>query len=184
MKLKEASLVKGEDDELENEHRMLVQHEKLYSAVEDVYKNLSEGSNGALSGLRSSLNASAEAAEIDPELDNISSRLSNAFYEIEDISETFRDYLLKDNYSPEKLAECENRLSVIHKLKKKYGGSVEEVLSFLKDSEEKLLRIENYEEDKSSLLEKSAALEKGYFEISRSCFRFQKGKRSYSWTAY
>ena len=166
--IKEASLVPGEDDELENEHRMLVQHEKLYSAVEEVYKNLSEGSKGALSGLRSSLNASAEAAEIDPELESASSRLSEAFYEIEDISETFRDYLLKDNYSPERLAECENRLSVIHRLKKKYGSSVGEILDFQKESEGKLLRIENYEEDKSSLLKKASALEKDILQSAEA----------------
>ena len=158
--IKEASLIPGEDEELENEHRMLVQHEKLYSSVEEVYKNLSESSGGALSELRSSLNASSSAAEIDPELESFSSRLTEAFYEIEDISETFRDYLLKDSYSPERLAECEQRLAVIHRLKKKYGSSVSEVLEFLKDSEEKLDRIENYEEDRSSLQEKAVKLEK------------------------
>ena len=158
--IREAELSAGEDEELESEHRMLVQHEKLYSSVEEVYKNLSESSGGALSELRSSINASSSAAEIDSELESISSRLSEAFYEIEDISETFRDYLQKDNYSPERLAECEQRLAVIHRLRKKYGSTVTEVLEFLKDSEEKLNRIENYEEDRSSLQGKAALLEK------------------------
>ncbi len=158
--IREASLSPGEDEELENEHRMLVQHEKLYSAVEEVYTNLSESSSGALSGLRYSLNASSAAAEIDPELENPSSRLAEAFYEIEDIAETFRDYLTNDNYSPERLASCEERLSVIHRLKKKYGSTVNDILAFLKESEKKLEKIENYEEDMSSLRKKASELEK------------------------
>ena len=158
--IKDASIVPGEDEDLENEHRLLVQHEKLYSSVEETYQKLSESSEGALSLLRASLGSSQSASEIDPELKGVSSRLGEAFYEIEDISETFRDYLLKDSYSPERLSECEERLSVIHKLKKKYGPTAADVLDYLKKSEERLERIENYEEDRDSLIKKASLLEK------------------------
>ena len=158
--IKDASIVPGEDEDLENEHRLLVQHEKLYSSVEETYQKLSESSEGALSLLRASLGSSQSASEIDPELKGASSRLGEAFYEIEDISETFRDYLLKDSYSPERLSECEERLSVIHKLKKKYGPTAADVLDYLKKSEERLERIENYEEDRDSLIKKASLLEK------------------------
>ena len=153
---------------------MLVQHEKLYSAVEDVYKNLSESSGGAISSLRLSLNASETAADIDSELEDVSSRLSDAFFEIEDISDSFRNYLLKDNYSPERLAECEERLSVIHRLSKKYGSSVVEILDFLKESEEKLERIENYEEDRSSLQKKASDLEQGILSEAEAVSSIRK----------
>jgi len=158
--IKDASIVPGEDEDLENEHRLLVQHEKLYSSVEETYQKLSESSEGALLLLRASLASSQSASEIDPELKGASSRLGEAFYEIEDISETFRDYLLKDSYSPERLSECEERLSVIHKLKKKYGPTAADVLDYLKKSEERLERIENYEEDRDSLIKKASLLEK------------------------
>ena len=166
--IQEASLTAGEDEDLENEHRLLVQHEKLYNSVEEVYKNLSEGSGGALSGLRVSLNSSVESAEIDPALKTISERLSEAFYEIEDISETYRDYLLKDNYSPERLSECEERLAVIHKLKKKYAPTVSDILLFRDESAEKLEKYENYEEDRDELRDKILSLEKEVLKNAES----------------
>ncbi len=158
--IKNASLNKGEDIDIENEHRLLVQHEKLFNSIDEVYKNLSESSGGALSFLRTSMTASSVCGSIDPQLNSISERISNAFYEIEDIAETYRDYLMRDDYTPERLSECEERLAVIHRLKKKYGATVSDILDYLASAEEKLERLENYEEDREDIRKRISQLEK------------------------
>ena len=98
---------------------MLVEHEKLFRYVAESRDGLSESATGIIPRLKNTMNASSAAAAIDESLMPLSERLSNAFFEIEDIAELLRDYVLKDNFSPARLAKCEERIAVIHRLKKK-----------------------------------------------------------------
>ena len=155
----EANLLENEDEDLENEHRMLLQHEKLFKAVEEVYNNLSESGSGVLSRLRIAVNSAETSAEIDNKLQELSGRLSACYFEAEDIAETYRDYLLGDDYSPQKLAACEDRLAVIHRLKKKYGHSIITILEYRDNSGKKIEQLENYEINREELQNKIKKLE-------------------------
>jgi DNA repair protein RecN (Recombination protein N) len=155
-----AKLKKGEEAELEAEERLLAQHEKLFASVDQAHESLSGSeAGGALAGLRH-LRSSLEAAvAIDPVLSDLSRRADDAFYELEDIADSLRHYLGGLRYSPERLEEIESRLAEIHKLKKKYGASVEEVLDRLEEDSLRLSRLETWEEDKEGLAAEIAALE-------------------------
>ncbi len=167
-----AKLKRGEESELEAEELLLAQHEKLHGAVGQAHESLVGGGSGAalapLRHLRSSLEA---ASAIDPGLFDMSRRADDAFYELEDIADSLRRYLENQRYSPERLEEIESRLAEIHKLKKKYGATVEDVLLRLEEDKARLSRLETWEEDKEGLAAEITALESRVLEDALSISR-------------
>lgn len=145
--ISEASLKLGEDEELQKEHKKLADHEKLFRLADETYENLSDG----ILKIKTASNSLKGASYIDEKLMPHAERLSNTFFELEDIAEMLRDYIGKDSFNPERLAVCEERLSVIHKLQKKYGHSIAEILEYFKESQERLFSLENLDIDKEEL---------------------------------
>ncbi len=156
--IRAANLNPGEEEELEKERTILSQHEKLYGLIEELYASLSENQHGALTGLRHARTLIDQVVTIDQELSGLSTRLADAFYELEDISETIGDYRQTMSFSPERLEEVEERLALIRKLEKKYGNTVNEVLRYCDEAEQELTDLENYEHDKETL---AAQIEQG-----------------------
>ena len=162
--IEDAKLQPGEIEQLETEHKLLSQAEKLFMLFEDMHNSLSEGSGGALSGLRSGVNQLKELGSIEPAFEEAQGRLENAFYETEDILDGLERYKNNFSFSPDKLAACEERLSEILKLRKKYGDTVDEIFNFLEESRKRVSSIENREELKTEYLEKISKLEKAVLQ--------------------
>ncbi|MDC7228541.1 MAG: DNA repair protein RecN [Spirochaetales bacterium] len=162
--IEDAALKPGEIEELETEHKLLTQSEKLFILFEELHRALSESSGGALDGLRSGMENLKELSGIDSAFAEASSRLENAFYETEDVLDGIERYKVNFDFSPERLAACEERLSELLKLRKKYGDSVEDILTFQEESRKKVSSIENREELKAEYAEKIAALEKSVLQ--------------------
>ncbi len=93
----------------------------------------------------------AETASYSQELDELSRRLDEIYYEFEDISSSIRDCRDSAVFSPEELDFAIARLEVINKLKAKHGMSVEELLNYQQELDEKLAGIENADSMKESL---------------------------------
>ncbi|MBL8968427.1 MAG: DNA repair protein RecN [Spirochaetaceae bacterium] len=159
--IEKAKLKRGEEAELEAEERLLAEHEKLYAAVEQAHEALAHaGEQGAvLSSLRRGRTALEAAQGIDPALADLARRSDDAYYELEDVADSLRSYLGGLRYSPERLETIEARLAELHKLRKKYGGSVEDLLAKLEEDRERLARLETWEEDKEGLAAEIAELE-------------------------
>ena len=155
-----AGLIPGEEEELEKERSIVSQHEKLYNYLDEIHQKSSESRTGALSLLRDARGAMESIAAIDGDLTPLSKRLEDAFFEIEDVVEELRRYQLTVHFRPDRLEEIENRLAQIHRLEKKYGESIEEVLKFAEESKEQLDTMENWQEDKEKLLEDIAERER------------------------
>lgn len=130
----ESKLVPGEEEELTRERDLLSQSEKLFSLLEQCHSVLAETKGGALSQLREAMHVVSALAGIDPSLQTQSTRIENAFYEIEDIEQTLRDYLQMVDFSPERLDRCEERLQTIHRLEKKYGEDPAAVLAYREEA--------------------------------------------------
>ena len=141
--IEDAKLQPGEIEQLENEHLLLSQAEKLFVLFEDLHNSLSEGEGGALNGLRSGMKQLKELCGIDSSFEESRDRLENAFYETEDILDGIEHYKNDFDFSPEKLSACEERLSELLKLRKKYGDTVEEIMEFLEESRRKVSSVEN-----------------------------------------
>ncbi|XID94161.1 DNA repair protein RecN [Paenibacillaceae bacterium WGS1546] len=122
-----ARLKPGEDESLADERRKLTHVEKLAESVTEAY-DLLYGSKG-LPALSRALARLQDVAKFDPAtLQPLVDQLQSAYYSIEDGAYQLRDYKDHIEYDPERLAEIERRLDVLHALKRKYGESVEEVL--------------------------------------------------------
>lgn len=154
-----AQLRDGEEEELEQERRILNEHEKLFGNLDSAYGQTAESRGGALAQLRQGRSALQTAADIDPELAEAAKRLDEAYYEIEDIAETIRDYQSRVQFSPARLEEVEDRIAQIHRLEKKYGSTISEVLSYAEDARRRIERYEHWEEDKEALSEDISRLE-------------------------
>lgn len=149
----EAGLRPGEEEELENEHRILSNHEKLFRFVQEVYEATAESRGGALAGLREARNKLEELLEIDSGLSRTVGQLQDAFYELEDVAESIRAYRSQLQFDPARLAETEERLFLIRSLEKKYGDTVKDVLDYAEKSRRDLDELENWEDKKKSLQE-------------------------------
>lgn len=155
-----AELQPGEEEELERERTIVSQYEKLYTYLDEIHHKAAESRTGALSLLRDVRGAMESIAMIDAELAPLSKRLDDAFFEMEDVVEELRRYQVAVHFRPERLEEIENRLALIHRLEKKYGETIEEVLKFTADSKEQLDSMGNRQEDKENLLKDIAEREK------------------------
>jgi len=158
--IEKAGLKEGEEEELEQQIRILSDHEKLFTLIDEVCDATAENRGGALSFLRRSMKALDEVSRIDPKLKDLYTRLENAFYDVEDVSESVRGYRDTVQFDPEKLESLEQRLALIHNLEKKYGDTIPEILAYLEKSRESLEKMENWEEEKETLKAELKQLEK------------------------
>lgn len=152
----------GEEEaltELTKKLRSVEQITKCVTLVEKALKGGEKG-KGAIYLTDRSAEALTAISEALPETETLIERLNNIRYELEDIAECVADL---DEFGGddalEKLDRAEGRLSIIEKLKRKYGSSVEEILAFRKDAAEKLDAIEHVEDRMIELREELAKTE-------------------------
>lgn len=140
-----------EDTVLEAERRVLMNVERLYSAAANAYDLLYEGNGSAESSLRNALKQVEELARFDVKFQDATQQLNSALALIEDVGATARDYAEGIQASPERLAQIEERLSTLDRLKRKYGASLSEVIAFGEDVVRQLAEVENRDEIIKSL---------------------------------
>jgi DNA repair protein RecN (Recombination protein N) len=157
----------GEEEELEKELAILVHHEKLFTLLEEVHGAIAEGAGGVLAALRKARQSMEEILVIDSSLSRQSHQLEDAFYEIEDFTESVRQYKSRTDFSPGRLDDVQSRLSAIRLLEKKYGDTVEKVLEYCRTGEQELAGMENWEGEKKSLEEEIGRTEKEIAGVAR-----------------
>ncbi len=167
----EAKLDPAEEQALEQESRILANHEKLMRLLEDLSGRTAENRGGALAALRQARALLQEALAIDPALAEKARQLEDAFFELEDFSEGIGARMREMVYDPGRLEQVEDRLALIRKLKKKYGGGIAEVLAHARESERQLAGFAGSGERQKQLEAEIAAgereLKAGAAEISR-----------------
>jgi DNA repair protein RecN (Recombination protein N) len=141
-----AKLLPGEDQKLETEKRVLANAEKLYGAATAAYQALYEDDGAALTSISAARKHLEELARFDNRFLEALASLESAKAAIEDVSSTARDYADGIDASPERLAEVEDRLALMDRLKRKYGSTVDEVIAYGEDVRRKLNELENREE--------------------------------------
>lgn len=138
--------VEGEDESLETERRVLSNAEKLYAAAMSAHELLYEGASSAETALRAAQKQVEELAHYDPKFQEAAQQLASARASVEDVSSTVRDYAENIQASPERLAEIEDRLAALDRLKRKYGPSLTDVIAYGDEVAAKLNEIENRDE--------------------------------------
>ncbi len=145
--IESANLKKGEDMELEKEYLVLSNQEKIFDAIERSYEFLYQKEESAYTQIQQTISALSEIEKFDPVIVNIKQALEESYYQIEDVISNLREYKLKFNFSPQRLDEIIQRIDIINKLKKKYGNTIEEILTYKEKCIQDLSAIEQSEEE-------------------------------------
>ncbi|OPX43429.1 DNA repair protein RecN [Ruminiclostridium hungatei] len=165
--IRNAKLKAGEDEKLLSKRQVLANSERIMNSIVKAYELLNEGNDSGKPALYNSNKALQELSAIlkyDSELNAVSDKLESVIYQLEDICEDLRIRRESDEFSPEELSRIDERLDIISRMKRKYGGSVEEVLEFLEKSRkeyDELLRSESLIEELNKQL---AVLEQKLFD--------------------
>jgi DNA repair protein RecN (Recombination protein N) len=141
-----AQLKPGEDEALETEKRVLANAEKLYAAAMGAFDQLYEGGASAEVCLRAALKQVQELARYDAKFTEPAQQLESARAVVGDVAASLRDYAERIDASPERLAEIEDRLALLDRLKRKYGKTVAEVIAFSEDVARQLAEVEDRDE--------------------------------------
>jgi DNA repair protein RecN (Recombination protein N) len=169
--IEQANLEAGEDQRLESEKRVLANAEKLYSAAMGAHQLLYESDSSTASSLRAAIRHLEELARYDAKFQEAVATLESARITVEDTGVMLRDYAESIDASPERLAEIEDRLALIDRLKRKYGQSVDAVISFGEDVRRKLNEVENRDEILAQLRKEVAAAAEEYLKLARAVSR-------------
>ena len=136
----------GEDGSLESEKRVLANAEKIYNAAMNAFDLLYEGNGSTTSSLRAAQKQVQELARYEPRFEEALAALETARISVEDVGATVRDYAGGIHASPEHLAQVEDRLALLDRLKRKYGPTLDDAISFGADVARKLSEVENKDE--------------------------------------
>ena len=139
--LEAAQLQEDEEEALLNERHLLSNAETLFESANQLYEqlygnNLSESST--LDELRTAGRTISNLCELDDSLSELNTRFESTLYELEDIAYQIRDYRDRVEFNPHRLAEVEERLDLIYRLKRKYGDSIPEILAYQAQASQKL----------------------------------------------
>jgi len=161
--LEYAQLAIGEDENLEVERRRLINVEKLTALSQASYGRLYEDDDAALARVRQTIKDLAELGEFDPTFRGYQEGLESASAVLEDLAFSLRNFSDKLEFSSGRLAEIEDRLAEISRLKRKYGGSIEAALEHLARSQDRLRTIETSDERETELKRQLAQANSEYW---------------------
>ena len=172
--IEEGRLLAGEDERLEAEKRVLANAEKIYNAAMNAFDLLYEGNGSTASSLRAAQKQVEELVRYEPKFQEALSALETARISVEDVGATVRDYAGGIHASPEHLAQVEDRLALIDRLKRKYGPTLDEVIQFGEEVTQKLAEVENKDEILRQLRGELAKAAEQYLRMSRALSKKRK----------
>jgi DNA repair protein RecN (Recombination protein N) len=160
-----------EDEQLEAEKRVLANAEKIYGAAISAFDLLYEGNASTSSSLRAAQKHLEELARYEPKFQEALAALESARISVEDVGATLRDYAGGIQASPERLAEIEERLALLDRLKRKYGPTLGEVIAFGEDIRRKISEMENKDQVLLELRAMLAVAAEEYRKAARAVSR-------------
>ncbi len=152
--LERAQLRPGEEEELTGRRELLRNAERLTEAIDGAWQALSGGEEGegAVSLLMSAEESLTSGGRYSEELAKLAAQASELRYALDDLAEQVRDAQSSLDFYPGELDEVEGRLDVLHRLKRKYGDSVDDMLDYLEQCRRELDEIQ-FSEDRARKLE-------------------------------
>ena len=154
-----ARLRPEEEEELQAKKNVLMHAEKLYQGCLEGEELLYEGENALVSRLGRYGSRLRELANIDDALHPAVALLESALAQLEEANVELRRHAERVHFEPGALEQVEDRLAEIHRLKRKYSGSVEEILGMEAEALRELESLGSSEEEISTL--------EGSFETAR-----------------
>lgn len=180
MEIENAKLSLNEEDDLLEERKILSESEKLKSLYTDSILLLYNGEDlSAIDKISIALNNISAIAEIDKDKKNIYDNLHDVYAKLEEIVRDLKKYDNFIEYNEDRLNDIESRLTLIQKLKRKYGNTIKEILDFKDETKLKLDNLINSEEKILKLYEKKEKIEKNIKQACINISNIRKEKAVY-----
>ena len=154
--IEKAGLQAGEDDALEQRRKLLQNAEKISEGMDTAVECLygSDDTDGAASLLAQAERELSRLARFTDAYGEIQARVTDLMYQVQDVAEEVRDARDELSYSADELENIESRLDLIHRLRRKYGATCEDILLYLENAKQELDQIEFADDHVQRLEEK------------------------------
>jgi len=140
--IESAKLIAGEEEEIEKRYKLVSNSKRLVELASAIANKLSDADDSVLSQLAETQRLLRELEKIDSAIAQFSSTHASAVVELSEIARTLSAYAEKLDLDPEQLAALEQRVSLFETLKRKYGGSIADVIAFGERAAERMRKIE------------------------------------------
>ena len=160
-------LTPGVQQELEQERDLLASAERRQQLAALGYQLLYENESSGLSLVDQTQKSLEELAVLDPDYQGKASKLLDLRYQLEEIAYAIRDYADAVQWDPARLDTVEERLGEIQKARRKYGATVEGILSYLEKIRAEEGRISDSEHQAEALVQQERLLETKFLQLAR-----------------
>lgn len=166
--IEQAELVSGEEESLTEERDKLLNFQKIVDAFASVHQLLSTDDHGVLDNVSLAANELESVASFGKEYELLSESLTTVYYQLQDVAADLSRQMDLLEFDEQRLHQIEDRLEIIHQLKRKYGESVEFILAYYEkislelletaQSDGQLDQLESLVKEKEEQVAKKAAI--------------------------
>ena len=166
-----ANLKQGEDEELEEKRKIIMNSEKIAQSLGEA--DLAIGEN-TIDLLSTSIRALEKIEQIDKKYEQTVTNLKGVYYELQEISKDISNYREDTYFDEQERNEIEERLDLIYDLKRKYGNSITEILQYNEYIKQEINKIENLEERNNELKKEKNELKHKMEKIALNMHQIRK----------
>ena len=164
--IEDAAMKPGEDEALEQAYRRQVNSQRIMEGVTEAETLTGSDFGGAAELVSRAYRSLSTASAYDEKLESITAELADIDNLLNDFHRELKDYQESISFDAESFQQTEDRLNLLNHLKAKYGGSIQKVLSYKKEKEERLEELAHYEAYRQRLKKE---LEQKKTELLKAC---------------
>ena len=167
-------LKENEDNDLEEEYKILFNAGKISEKLENSIQRLKEGEYSVINSLGKIKKNLEQLSDISETYSDLKEKIENIIYEVDDIGYSLEDMVENVESDDVRLEKVISRIDEINKLKLKYGSTIEEILAFREGNEKKLSLIKFENNELEVLKKEKEEKAKLYFENSQKLREIRK----------
>jgi DNA repair protein RecN (Recombination protein N) len=156
--LEQANLKEGEEEEVYVEYTQLSNADELSQRANDILNVLNGEKIGVLIQIGRQKSSFEQLKKLVPHLTEVANSYENALLELHEVEHTLRNFASSIEHNPERATQLDARLEQIHRIKRKYGPSIEEVHAYYIQTKTRLEKLENADADIEYLQKKLMVL--------------------------
>lgn len=162
--IQNANLKIGEDEKLEADRKIILNSEKINESLNVADLEISEN---AIDAINTAIRSLEKIEDLDEKYSNNLNSLKSMYYDIQEIARDISS--LRDDvfFDEEERQNLETRLDLIFSLKRKYGNTIQEILTYKEELEKQIIQLENIDEYNNKLKKQLEEITSKMFEISK-----------------
>ncbi|MBR2290594.1 MAG: DNA repair protein RecN [Clostridia bacterium] len=169
--IEEAGLKEGEEETLELQRKQMMNLDKIHENLEISENALS---NQAIEGMESAIRALEKIENLDEKYGQKLEELRTAYYDIDEISREIYNFKYELDFDSNSQEEVENRLDLIHDLKRKYGNNIKEILEYRDEIQKEIFEINNLEKRNIEIRKELKEIKLGMTELAIDIHRYRE----------